>query len=663
MKSIKLLVSFIVLFIVVSTNQAQDIINLIPNKNTFVGVVDMNIINTKAKFEELIKLPLFEKMNEEIGKELFREISGNDATNYLDLQKHGIRKDRKAYFYVNNAKNLMYGAMVFEIEDQAKFAIFAEMLNKKIDENLVATNDNYKTTKKNKIHIVWNSKSAAIFGANISSAYKDSIKNSIMYPPYDYAADTAFVDVVEEIAVEEDVVAEENVIGTPDYNENITNDYAVEDTTSAYNYYNDYTVTDTSAYNYYDNYTDPYNEAYTKSAAICDSIENEWCIANTNLFLQDKGANSLASNTEFTNYIKTGPDAAVMFDYGQFIDMSMNSVMGLGAYGGMGNMPYEFMKGFYKDLGMFAKVELNKDDVKFVVDMKHSEKLNEIYKEVKKTKISKKFLKYMNNDLMGYYAVGIDIEGVSKGFGNTMKQIYPEVPKYGKIASAAMEVIDIMIDEQAIYKVFTGDMVVAVNGVKPVEVVHTTYDYDENYNMTEVMDTTMQMQPEILFMLGIGNVADVNKLLKLLMSFDALKQVGNMYELSYKKADLPVYLKIQDDILFISNNKSYVEQPAVLDKKKQLSKEHTKMFNENTYVAYANTAGITQYFAKQGKSEDDKILTEASALFSSVKMLGKSKNGYSSASCVLELSKTQDNSVVDILKFLNNLYLAKGKKL
>jgi hypothetical protein len=264
---------------------------------------------------------------------------------------------------------------------------------------------------------------------------------------------------------------------------------------------------------------------------------------------------------------------------------------------------------------------------------------------------------------MGYYAFGLDIEGLSKGLGNTLREIYPDEPKYSKIIGSTLDVVDIFIDEDAIYKVFTGDMVLAVNGIKPVEVIHTTYDYDENYNMTEVLDTAMQMQPEVLCMIGVGNVADVNKLFKLLTSFDALKQEGNMYSLSIKYANLPVFFKIQDDILFISNNRKYVEQPQVYAKNKQLGKDHFKMFKKNNFVAYANTSNIAQYFVKQNPSENDKILTDASQLFKSVKMLGRTKNGFSSANCVFELSKTNDNSIVDILKFLNDLYISKGKKL
>ena len=69
---------------------------------------------------------------------------------------------------------------------------------------------------------------------------------------------------------------------------------------------------------------------------------------------------------------------------------------------------------------------------------------------------------------MGYYAMGIDIKGVSKGIGNVLKTTLPLIPEYGNMAVSAMDVLDIIIDEQALYNILTGDLVLAFNGIKPV---------------------------------------------------------------------------------------------------------------------------------------------------------------------------------------------------
>ena len=646
MKLFKPLLSLIILFSASISIHSQELINLIPKESIFIGLIDLNQINTKANFEDLIKLPLVEKMDREISKELFRDIASEDTINYLNLQNYGINVGNKCYFYVKGTENIFYGALVFALSDEAKFTKFAELVTKTEDGKQTIVAGNYKYTNKNKLRIVWNSKFAAFYGVSVYPAYRDSVRNSILYPSYNPVADSvSAANYYQAPVITDTIVNGDNGV--------TTNEYPVTDTTNySYNY---------QAYD--ENYKDPSIEKYAHVTAICDSLENAWSAANMGIFVQDKGSNSLAGNKDFMVYVKTNPDAACMFDYGQFAKMYMNSYSGLNSLMLGNKLTGEYLNSFYKGLSMYAKIELKQGEINMSCDTKHNEELNEIYKEVKKTSISKNFLKYLNKDVMGYYALGVDIPGMAKGVGNAMKKIYPTIPKYGNVVSSAMDVIDIFIDQQSIYKVFTGDMIMAVNGVKPVEVVHTSYNYDDNFNATEVQDTSIQMQPEILFMAGIGNVADVKKILKLLISVEALKLEGNIYSIAYKHADLPVYIKIQDDILFISNNKSYIENPKVYSADKQPGKEHIKMFKQNNFVAYANTTEIAKYFAKQGKSENEKIISQAGDLFKSVKIVGNTKNGSSKASCVFELSKSNNNSIVDIIKYLNELYLVNGKKL
>jgi len=221
-----------------------------------------------------------------------------------------------------------------------------------------------------------------------------------------------------------------------------------------------------------------------------------------------------------------------------------------------------------------------------------------------------------------------------------------------------------IIDEKAIYKVFTGDAVVAVNGVKELEVVHTTYDYDDEFNRTEIIDTSLQKMPELVLMLGVGNKKDVNKIIKVLLNTKIVEKNGNVYSADIKKSKVPVHFRIYDDILFISNNKTYIQNPVIYSKNKQLNREHSKMFKKNTFVAYANTAEIARYFADtEGSFNDKKMLIETSNLFRHIMMFGHIKGNYMHSKYIVQLSESNDNSISDILKFMNKLYVIDGKKI
>ena len=305
-----------------------------------------------------------------------------------------------------------------------------------------------------------------------------------------------------------------------------------------------------------------------------------------------------------------------------------------------------------------------KDAIEISYDIKFSKKVNEIFAQVKKKKISKDFLKYMNKDLMGYYALGIDIKGFSEGLKQMLRNTMPEMPEYGKAAVSTMDILDVIIDEKAIYNVFTGDAVMAVNGVKDLEVIHKTYSYDDEFHRKEIIDTSMQKMPELLFMIGIGNKKDVQKIIDLLVNTEVFKKSGNVYSLDIKSNKLPVHFSISNDILFISNNKVYVQNPVIYSKNEQINREHSKMFKKNTFVAYANTAEIARYFAdNEGSFKEKKMMIESSNLFKHVMMYGHNKGSFMHSKYIIQLSESNENSISDILKFMNELYLINDKKI
>jgi hypothetical protein len=653
---IKLRKLFAILFAIISTisyAQAQELINLVPNESIFAGMADLSQIDAKANIADLLKLQLFEKLNLKIGEQLFGDSA---STSYLDLKKYGISTQDKSWAYVKISGEVYYGALLFKLDDASKFEAFVQKVINQSTGSEIKNAGSYKYLNKKKLNIAWNSKTLAIYGASLLQMVKDSIRNSLepkISENYydDFVADSIQVAIDQAQNDENQTEIVEEPANTDDQSGivdlGITNNDSVLDTipgNTDYLFHNDYSSND---------YMDIYNKTNEKS----DSIEQFWCETNASIFLQPQGMKSIANNKTFMDYIKSNPDAAGILDYNQLFAMQNSIESRRYAYGM--DWTNQYLSEIYKGMCIMGKASFNKDDIQLQFDAVHSEKMKTLYKDVKKTKISNKFLKYLNNDLMGYAAVGVDIKGMSKGLGQVLREIYPTIPEYGDIASAAMDVVDIFIDEDAIYNILSGDVVVALNGIKPVENIHTVYDYDDNYNMKERLDTTMEMQPEVLFMAGIGNVQDVNKFLKLFMATKVLEQEGNIYSVGKGASKLPVFIAIHDDILFISNNRSFVEQPKIYAKNEQLSKEHVKMFSKNTGVMFANTEKIAKQYALQGLSKNEKILENAGDLFKSVTITGGYKDGISTSGCVLKLSNTSNNSLTDIFKFLNDLYLFK----
>jgi len=621
MISLKRLTPFILALSITISATAQKLQTLIPKDAAFAGMINIEQVKTKADFEELIKLPIVKKMDKEIASELSKEIVKSGTGNYLDLRKYGINIESQAWFYFSVSDKMYSGALLLSISDKNKFTEFVKLLTKDLQGENIKSSANYMQAFSHDLHIVWNNNVAALFSATVSVAYKKEIEANLNKQ---FGQEEVIEEATEEVV--EEIVEEAT--------EEVVEEVPVDD---------------------YPNNNNTYVDIYELKYAAIDSVKNAWFKQNTAGMLQNKGTNSFAGNSEFNTYLKSKPDAAFVLDYSSLKSITNSSLSSLSRWYGDA-LPFDFVNSFTDGMRMYAKIDFKQDVVELNYDMKYSDKVSEIFNKVKKKKISKNFLKYMSKDLMGYYAVGIDVEGYSEGVKSLLKKNLPEIPVYGETAVSTIDILDIIIDEKAIYDLFTGDIILAINGFKDMEVIHKTYDYDDEFNRIEIIDTSMQKMPEVLYMMGIGNQKDVNKIVRVLVNTKVVKQEGNIYIVDTKEVKLPVYFSISDGILFVSNNKDYVKKPTIYTTQNQLGREHAKLFKKNTFVAYGDISGIADYFSKEGPKSEENMLIETGKKFQDLKMYGKQKGKYMYSGYILQLSKTEDNSIADILKFMDFIF-------
>ena len=616
MISLKRIITLTIALFMLWNVSAQELIEYVNKNASVVAMINLKQIKTKADFDELIKLPFVKEMDKKIAKDISRNLIEENTPYYLNLSKYGINVNSNSYFYFVSGKEMYSGALIVSINDKNKFTEFVKIFTKDKEGEKIKSKDSYLQTNKRDFYIIWNNNIAVFMSATINPAQKEAIEKQVKKQlGYDDK-----IEVTEEITEE---VTEEEGLRKPSY-------------------------------------TDIYELKHKK----IDSIQKNWFKNNTANFIKHRGINSYAKNTDFNNYTKSNPDAALVVDYGLFSDMYFNAFKNIYPKQFRKLASADLIQSFTKDMKMFIKFNFSKDDVTFNFDIKLSEKVNEVFAEVKKKSINKDFLKYMKKDMMGYYAFGLDVKGYSEGTKELLQENLTEIPKYGKIAVGVIDLLDIIIDEDAIYELFTGDVVFGINGVKEFEVVRKTYDWDDNFNKIEKTDTIIRKMPEILFMLGVGNKKNVNKLIALLESTKILEKKENFYSVDVKGNKIPVFLRIYNDILFISNNEKYIKNPKVYSKTEQLSKQHSKMFKKNFFVAYANTATVSRYFADSEISfNEKKMLIAASNTIKHITLTGNKKNKYMNSKYFIKLSETEDNSIKDIIIFMNKLYLLNGKKI
>lgn len=587
---------------------AQDILKLVPKEASFVGLFNTSQIKTKMDFEAVINLPMFQDLNNNITKKVSRKFDIPDSMSFVDLRKHGFDLDNKSCFYFVMGEKMYYGALVLSITDKSKFSQFVKMMNRDPEGEKIIEGSGYSVFKKYDTNIAWNDNKAAFFMANMSPVFKDSIDRYL---------------------------------------------------SKKYNYNSSY---------YYEKSENPEDENkmtssefYELKRAYRDSIEAEWFNINTPLIISGWKHGSFSTNNKFKEYAGSDSDVAMMLDYATMYNSLLHNSY---KYDREMRQFMQYLGMFYKGMTMYSKGKFEKDQIVMEMDMIYSKELNEIFAQSKKKKISKDFLKYMNKDLMGYYALALDIEGISEGVKANLKKSLPQIPKYGNIAVSAIEILETFLDEKAIYNIFSGDIVFAFNGIKELEVVYKTYDYDEEFNKIDIIDTTYKKLPDLLLMVGVGNKNDVEKFLKLGVNSKVLKKEGNLYSVDIKRNKFPVHFCIHDDILFVGNNLAFMKNPIAKAKQDQLSKQHKKNFKKNIFAAYANTAEIARYISDVERSfKDKKSLIETSSLFKTAWATGKKTSNGIQAKYTVQLSESEHNSLSDLFRFFNELFVIYENKM
>ena len=214
---------------------------------------------------------------------------------------------------------------------------------------------------------------------------------------------------------------------------------------------------------------------------------------------------SIRNNVRFMQANAEKRDAMLFFDYNYIMQLSeMAQGGGLSELGGMGAMePFMGMiKDMYKDTYMAMGLGFDPGAMSMDIDMYSNPKMmNLVSQMVKDTKLNKKFMKYIpQKDLLGYMSFAFNVENTAKAYKSMALDMASAFPGYGDMAVDIMDIIDIAVDEKALYNLFKGDMVFAVTGVKEYEKMITTYEYDDDFNQKEVQKLSKEKMPEFTMM-------------------------------------------------------------------------------------------------------------------------------------------------------------------
>ncbi len=301
--------------------------------------------------------------------------------------------------------------------------------------------------------------------------------------------------------------------------------------------------------------------------------------------------NSVLTNPNFTNDKKTGGMVQVWINTYGSMEAYEELLKPLGSTSSI-----EALRNLYR--GNYTHVDLSFDKGKITIGTQSTanEKIQDLVKSVNKAKINRKFFKYIpEENLLGYYGMAFNTQNLWEGMKELTYPIIDSIPATMQLFSTSSDVLDILIDEDAIYDLIPGNAMIAVTGIRPFETSYVTYEYDEDFNSTEVVKTREEYLPEFAFMLSTESEEDMRKIAELMerAPTDISARRGHYWHFPQvaQASGFEMFMAIHDGIVFITNNEPLVRDYLIAGYpvEQRLSKKHQKMLKKNNQAAFWNT--------------------------------------------------------------------------
>lgn len=601
---------------------AQETASKIPSEAAVVATI---------KGQNLLQLISMEELNKSfMGKGILKNMNRRKENGYTSLEDFGLNINASSHYFYHITDSISYNAFILPIKDISKFEVFMTQQ----DKNEIITENGIRFFKEGEETVTaWNDNTLVVVIGKLSESYfaDEHLMNQYGLEPEDvyYYEDankaTEVIDVIEGV---------EEVVEAEDVNEM----QVIEDAVGvSETYYNE--PEEAQDDSYYDSYNDNY--------AIKNALRNQWSLRKAFQILSQSENESILKNKSYNSSLDKDAEATLwVSDFGVLYE----GLLG-GVYNAMGGFNIQNM---YANSSMSAKLYAEKDRMQLRTAYTISDQLAESYKKIASKKLNKKFLNYVNEDrMLGYMSYAIDTEAALKEYPAILKSMYGNMPMYGAEASLAVDLFELLLDEEAVAKVFPGDMLFLLSGISKKEMKYTSYEYDDNYEYTEIEKTKTETVPDFLLMISTEDSRMLKKLIDYGTKKDAVVYNNGYYSVKISESPLDVHFLINDGILFVGTSNTEMSKIASNNFDTKLSSNHKKLLRDSNYALFISGKKLASKVPMDTMNEKEMekisyfIKNASDAYVSSSKIKGNTIE----AEMVIEIPETEENS----LKYVFNL--------
>lgn len=444
---------------------------------------------------------------------------------------------------------------------------------------------------------------------------------------------------------------------------------------NGYNYiegYSDFTIWNdefllmvdgSKSYSYFNDHKERLNKLKKegeKSYSFKRRIVNEWVKKKAFEILNNRPSNSIALNSKFQRGKKKNASASLWVrNYGIMMSNFISS-FGSKMYRSMSYFMPQKNNNIYGIDEVTANLFFDKNNASVLLDMTVNSDMKKSFKKIYNKRMDNDLIKgFDHNNVLAFWSVSMSTKELLIQYPELMNKMYGGIlPKFKEEIDIAGNVLSLIIDEDAIGRLVTGDALFVLNDFAKKEVEYTTYKYDEDYKKKEIIKTKETVVPDFTLMIGSKEEKLLNKVLRLGQKYKVLDKVNNIYEFDLKGQKLPfgLFAVVKNEVLYITTSKTRAMNIS-FGRGGYNSSKHSKLIKRNSSVLYADVNEIVNRVPKEfiGKKESKMVLFSNENIEDMHFRVSKMKGNQVSAEVKLNTKGNEENTLKLLFNFINSM--------
>ncbi|MGG8496329.1 hypothetical protein ACQY1Q_07920 [Tenacibaculum sp. TC6] len=413
--------------------------------------------------------------------------------------------------------------------------------------------------------------------------------------------------------------------------------------------------------NYFDEHKERFEQLKQEEEsnyAFKKRIVKSWIKQEALNILNGNYSNTVSTNKKFQESKKKNSSATLWIpNYGELMSNIISSY-------GNNLLPVSYLtleggKNIYGIEQVAANVFFEKGSASILLDMEVSSGMKKAFKKIYNKKINNKLVNSFNHDkALAFWSVSMSVKEALIQYPELVNQMYGGlIPSVKEEIDIVGSLLSIILDEEAIGKLITGDALFVLNDFVEKEVSYKTYEYDEDYNRKEVTKTKKTVVPDFTLMIGSEERKIWEKILKIGQKHKLILINNNVYEFAVKK-ELPfdIYVVVKDEVLYLTSSKTNAVNLGA-GRTNFTSTKHSKLIKKNASVVYADVNKIINKIPKNyvSKSEGKMINFSNANLKDAYLRVSKVCGSTISTEVKLNTQGKEENTLKLLLSLINEV--------